>query len=262
MDTIKNLPFFNVVADGIASLNLVRGPTYHRIILELGGTFTKAMITDITAKINGKEFYNITGSRLDSINKYKGIADDASYLTIDFSEIFAKTPGGMYAGGIGTDQGVQSFTLEVTIAGATSPTLASYSIISAPKPMGLIAGLTHHPVTFSAGGKYPIVLPYGPETKHLIKRVHFFHTNMTHLEVKKNGVVIFGELALAVNNFILEEHGKSAQSGLFVYDRVYNDDMTQVLNTSNAKSLEFNPTVSASDTINVYAELVGTLPNF
>lgn len=262
MDITKNLPFFNVVASGIATLNLELGPTYQRIILVLGGTFTKAMITQIICKLNGKAFYTITGSCLDSINKYKGIKDAAGYLTIDFSEITAKTPDGMYAGGVPTAKGVKAFTLEVTIAGATAPTLESYSEISAPRELGLIAGITHHPVTFSAAGKYPIVLPYGPSAQHLIKRVHFFHTNMTHLEVKKNGVVIFGEMPLAVNSFIQGEYGEAPQSGLFVYDRVQSGDMNQVLNTANATMLQFNPTVSASDTINVYAELVGIIENF
>lgn len=259
----KNLPFFNVVASGVASLELELGMTYNRIILELGGTtFTKAMITDIKAKLNGKTFYNITGSRLDDVNEYRGLASDASYLTIDFVEPFAKTIGGMYGGGIGTAQGVSSFTLEVTIAGATAPTLASYSMLSAPKPLGLIMGMVHHPVTFSAAGKYPITLPYGPSAMHLIKRVHFFHTNMTQLEVKKNGVEIFEEITIAVNEFIQGEYEKVPQSGLYVYDPIVNNDLSRVVNTANATSLQFNPTVSAADTINVYAELIGLLANF
>jgi len=264
MITIKNLPFFNVVASGVASLELPLGMTYNRIILELGGTtFTKAMITRIVAKINGKNFYDITGSRLDSINLYKGLAADAKYLTIDFNEPRAKTVGGMGGGAIGTAGGtVSSFTLEVTIAGATAPTLASYSMVSEPQPLGLIMGLVHHPVTFSAGGKFPIVLPHGPRAGHLIKRVHFFHTNMTILEVKKNGLVIFDEMAIAINEFIQEEYKQAPQAGLYVYDPIVTRDVKRVLATANAASLQFNVTVSAADTVDTYAEYIGRIEQF
>jgi len=263
MITIKNLPFFNVVASGVASLELPLGMTYNRIVLELGGTtFTKSMITRIVAKLNGKNFYDITGSGLNSINLYKGLAADASYLTIDFNEPRAKTVGGMGGGAIGTAAGVSSFTLEVTIAGATAPTLASYSMISEPQPLGLIMGLVHHPATFSAGGKFPIVLPHGPRAGHLIKRVHFFHTNMTKLEVKKNGLVIFDEMSIAINEFIQKEYKQAPQAGLYVYDPIVTRDVKRVLATANAASLQFNVTVSAADTVNTYAEYIGRIEQF
>lgn len=263
MITIKNLPFFNVVASGVASLELPLGMTYNRIILKLGGTtFTKAMITRIVAKLNGKNFYDITGSRLDDINLYRGLTADAAYLTIDFNEPFAKTVGGMQGGAIGTAAGVSSFTLEVTIAGATAPTLESYSMLSEPQPLGLIMGLVHHPVTFSAGGKFPIVLPHGPQAGHLIKRVHFFHTNMTILEVKKNGLLIFEDMAIAINEFIQGEYNKVPQSGLYVYDPIVTNDVKRVLATANAASLQFNVTVSAADTVDTYAEYIGRIEQF
>lgn len=263
MLTKQNAPFFNVVASGVASLDLELGMTYQRIVLVLGGTtFTKAMITRIVAKLNGKIFYDITGSRLDSINKYRGLADDANHLTIDFSEPNAKTVAGMYAGGIGTQSGVSSFTLEVTIAGATAPTLASKSMLTEPQPLGKIMGMVHHPVNLSAGGKYPVILPHGPEAAHLIKRVHLFHSNVTALEVKKNGLEIFEDMLVADNEFIQKEYGKVPQAGLYVYDPVVNDDMSRVLDTANARSLQFNTTVSAADTIDVHAEVVGLLENF
>jgi Viral coat protein P2 N-terminal domain len=259
---IKNLPFFNVVADGIASLEMPLGMTYNRIVLQLGGTtFTKAMIARIVCKLNGKIFYDITGSRLDLINTYRGLKQDTAHLVIDYNEPKAKTIGGMYAGAIGTASGVNAFTVEVTISGATAPTLESWSMITEPQPLGLINALVHHPVTFSAGGKFPIVLPYGPNAKHLIERVHFFHTNMTELEIKKNGIIIFEAMATAVNEFIQEDYGKVPQAGLYVYDAVVDNSMKRVLDTSNAQSLQFNTTVSAADTVDVYGEYVTELAN-
>lgn len=259
----KNLPFFNVVADGVASLDLELGATFQKIILVLGGTaFSKAMITNIRCKLNGKMFYEITGSRLDLINTYKGMGVSATHLAIDFSEADAKTLGGMYSGGIGTAAGVSAFTIEVTIAGATAPTLESYSLVTAPQPLGIIMGMVSHPVTLSAAGKFPVVLPHGPEAEMLLKRVHFFNANMTHLEVKKNGLVIFDEVAVAQNTFMALDYGKVAQAGLYVYDPIVDNNVAGVVQTGNAASMRFNPTVSGADTLNIYAEVIGMLDKF
>jgi len=262
MLTLKNLPFFNVVASGVASLELPVGMTYCRIILKLGGTsLTKAMVTRIVGKLNGKIFYDITGPQLDDMNLYKGLTADAAYLTVDFTEMNAKSIGGMYAGAIGTQQGVRSFTLEVTIAGATAPTLESWSQVIEPRPLGLIHACVGHQVSLAASGKYPIVLPYGPEAAHLIKRVHLFHANMTHLTVKKNGIAIFEEMPVAVNEFIQEEIGHVPQTGQFVYDPIYNQDITRAVDTSTAQSMQFDATVSAADTVTAVGEYLAYLPN-
>lgn len=258
---VKNLPpFFNVVADGVASLEIPLGDTYHRITLELGGTsFTKAMITEIKLKLNSKVFYTISGSRLDSYNKWKSISDSASYLTIDFNEIDAKTPGGMFMGAIGTASGVDSFTAEITIAGATAPTLSAMATVSAGQPLGAIMAMVNHPITFSAGGTYPVTIPHGPETDSLIKRVLLFHSNLTSLKVKKNGLEIFEDTSIARNNFLQGEAGKTSQSGLYVFDLPLLNDMSSLLPTKNANTLELWPTVSGSDTVNLYVDMFSPL---
>jgi len=263
MNVKKPLPFFNVAADGLAVLNIEPGETVQRIVLALGGTaFTKAMITLIRLKLNGKVFYETTGTYLDLINKYKGIADDAGFLTIDFSERDAKTLGGMYAGGIATGSGVTSFDVEVTIAGATAPTLEAYLQTTAARPLDYILGMVAHPVTLSAAGKFPVVLPHGPDAAMLLKRVHFFNTYMTSLEVKKNGLIIFDDIPAAANSFMQKEFKKVPQAGLYVFDPIVDNNVTAVVQTANAASMRFNPTVSAADTLNIYAEVIGTIDKF
>jgi hypothetical protein len=258
----KILPFNNVAANSTASVELSKGMTYNRIILKLGGTtFTKALIDNIKCKLNGKTFFECSGSALDLINKYRGLAADDDYLTIDFLEPFAKTLGGMYAGAIGTAKGVNSFTIEVEIGAATAPTLEAWAQVSAPMELGPIAALVNHPVSLSAGGKFPIVLPHGPEAGLLLERVHFFHSHMTTLEVKKNGLVIWEDIDATTLAYMTEEFGQAAQSGLYVYDPVMNRDLKGVVNTANAQDLRFNVTVSEADTINCYAEYFGPLAN-
>jgi hypothetical protein len=258
----KNLPFFNVVGTGVATLNLPLGMTYERIIMVLGGTtFTKDMITDIKCKLNGKVFYQTTGTRLDLINKYKGLANDATHLTIDFTELFARDEVGQSIGAIGTLQGVASFTIEVTISGATAPTLDSYSQLSGPKNLGVVNKMLNYPTSSSVGGKVPIVLPFGVNGGSILKRVYFFHGgNMTGLEVKKNGLVIH-ESTQSVNEFIQKENRKVPQTNLWVYDPIVDNNQSGMVVTADARSMEFNVTLSAADAIMAYGEYVDQLGN-
>lgn len=261
MQIVKNLPFFNVVATGVASLSLPLGMTFERIILELGGTaFTKAMITDLKAKINGKVIWQTTGPKLDALNLYRGLATDATHLVLDFTEIFARDEVGQSLGAIGTAEGVGNFTLEVTITGATAPTLESWSVLSGPKKLGVINKLLSYNVNLGAAGKFPVQLPYGSQGGSIIKRVGFFNANMTELEVKKNGLVIF-DAKKAINEYWQKENKKTPQAGLFVADFVVDNNQSGMLVTADARSMEWNVTVSAADVITVQVEYLDLLGN-
>jgi hypothetical protein len=261
MQILKNLPFFNVVATGVASLSLPLGMTYERIILALGGTaFTKAMITDLKAKINGKVIWQTTGAKLDSLNKYRGLATDATHLVMDFTEIFARDEVGQSLGAIGTAEGVGTFTLEVTITGATAPTLESWSVLSGPKKLGVINKLLTYNQTIGAAGKFPIQLPYGKDGGSIIKRVGFFHANMTELEVKKNGLVIH-DTTKAINEYWQTENQKAPQAGLYVADFIVDNNQSGMLVTADAQSMQWNVTTSAADVITVQVEYLDLLGN-
>lgn len=258
----KLLPFYGVGANTIATLSLDLGMTYERIVFVLGGTtFDASHITDIKAKLNGKLFYQTTGLRLQARNKYVGLFDDATHLTLDFTEIFARDEVGQSIGAVGTAQGVASFTLEVTIGPATAPALSAYAVLSAPKQLGLVCKCLNYPYSSSVGGKVPIRIPFGQQGGSVLKRLYFFHGgNMTDLEVKKNGNVIH-ESNKYVNELIQKEHKKVPQTNLWVYDPIVDNNQSGMLITADALSLEFNVTLSAADSIQVYGEFIDPLAN-
>lgn len=257
----KNLPFLNVVANGVASLQLMLGMTYERIIFVLGGTaLAKAMLTDIKVKLNGKVVMQTTGTRLDTINKYKGIFDAAGFLTLDFTEIKARDEVGQSIGAIPTATGVSNFTIEVTIAGATAPTLESYSQVSGPRALGVIHKMLHYPANFGAGGKFNVPLPYGKNGGALIKRVHLFGATVTGLEVKKNGLVIH-ESVTAINEFLQKEFGRVPQANVYTFDAIQDGNSSQMLVTADANTMEWNLTVSGAGVVDVQVEMLDTLGN-
>lgn len=263
MILIKNLPFTNVVASGVATVSLPVGMSYNRIVLALGGgSFTKAMITDIKVRVNGKVVLQNTGSRLDLINTYRKRGTSASFLVLDFTEPDAKDMGEEYLGNINTAQGVSSLTLEVTISGATTPTLDSYSELGAPAPLGVIAKQILFTNSFGGAGKFGFKIIDIANRGAIVKRVHFNHTgNVTAVEVKKNGIVIFDNIPTAVNTFYQLDYNKVAQTNLYTFDPCLDNNYSNAIRTQDMVSLEFNVTTSAADTVTACTEVLDLLGN-
>lgn len=259
---IKNLPFTNVVANGVASVSLPVGMSYNRILLQLGGTFTKAMITDIKVRLNGKVIFQQTGSRLDLINTYRARGVSATFLVVDFTEPEAKQMAEQYIGNLNTAQGVTSLTMEVTIAGATSPTLDSWAEVGPPAPLGVVAKQILFTTSVSGSGKFPFKLIDVANRGAIIKRVHFAHGGqVSALEVKKNGIVIHDNVTSAVNTFWQLDYKKVAQSNLYTYDPCADNNYTNAIRTNDMVSLEFNLTFGGADTVVATLEVLDLLGN-
>lgn len=260
---IKNLPFNNVSAAGLATVSLPIGMSYNKIILALGGgAFTKSMITNVKVKVNGKTVWENTGSRLDLQNTYRALGVSASYLVIDFTEPKAKTMAEQYLGNINTAQGVSSMTVEITIAGATTPTLDSYAELGPPAPLGLMAKQILFTSSNGGAGKFPLKLIDLANRGAIIKRVHFAHGgNLTLLEVKKNGIVIHDNIPTAVNAFWQLDYLKVAQANLYTFDPCADNNYANAVKTADMVSLEFNPTYSAADTVTAVLETLDVLGN-
>lgn len=262
---VKLPPFQNVVASGIATLAIPAGPTYENLQLVLGGTFTKAMITSIVIKANGRIVWGpITGSRLDSILSYRGQVSTATILEIPFTELKARDRFGELLGAYASALGL-NLTMEVTIAGATSPTLDCYALQSGPRAAGdpsaaAICKLINYPLSFASGGKQYVALHAGNGGGLLLKRLYFFHSNMTALEVRQNGVVI-EEAVDAVNQHMQKQNGKTPQSGLWVWDTCLDWNIDEAIAPVSLQKLELYPTISAADTIQLYAEFVDPVGN-
>lgn len=229
-DTVPLNPFTNVVASGIAICDLrsLFGYTVDRIQLQLGGgAFTKAMITSIQLKANGKVIFDSTGSATDSRMTFRGITANASFLTLDFLELKARTKLGLMAGGLDTTIGIKDLRLEVTIAGATTPTLIGYAEVSLPQLAPEYANLRPliarvHRVTQSIGaaGTFPLQVPHlDPNSGgSIFKRIMVLSANMTGGRVERNGIKEWEVLSTAYNNFQLGEHGRSTVASLFPLD--------------------------------------------
>lgn len=261
---LRDIAFQNVGANNIATAQLKLGRTYERIVLQLGGTtFTKAMITDIQMKVNGKLFWRVTGARLDAMNKYRGLLDDTAFLTIDFTEQDFKTIEAIMLGTFACTQeaGVQSATLEVTIAGATAPTLGMIQQCGEPSVNRTVSRIIWNQIGILGAGQFPVYVPYGRANGGLIKRVWMFHTgNVTELQIKRNNFELFN-MTETQNRFMQREKGKVPQTNLMVFDPIMSNLGSDALNARGTdqgagvvNSLDFMITSTAAGTIDQYVE--------
>lgn len=240
--------------------------TLCRLVLRLGGTtFTKAHIAKIEVLIGSRPVWVVdtvgalaAGTIVDMVNKYKGIFDQATNLTIDFTERDFLTIAAREVGGIDMSRISDDVYVRITLGAATAPTLYAYMFLTPPQGADIDAGqliskMVGIPYSFAAGGTQ--LVPFDPKGA-LVKRIFTTFTgsngtattesNLSKMEVKKNGYTIF-ELLSTDNKFVQQEYRKVPQSGMFVTDFCFDNNLSGALVTADAKALEFRPTFTAAD---------------
>lgn len=270
---IKLLPANNVVANGVATIDLSNliGFTIERIMLQIGGTTSKAVISTIQLKANGKIIWDTTGPRRDAAMQYRSITPSFSFLTLDFSEIRSKTELGQNIGAIDTTLGISNLKLEITLSGGgAGPTINGFAETNRPQidaaqqnTRALISKIHSSTITIGAAGTFSLPVPHlSPQDGgSLFKRICFFSANMTALVIKKNGIVI-EDSTKAMNDFNQAEYRKTPQTALYVFDPIVDDNQSQILNTRDAQTMEVLGTFSAGETITIESELLEPLAAF
>jgi hypothetical protein len=270
-------PFNNVAATALATLDVlgnVGGKVINRIILQLGGTaLTKAMLTTIQLKASdgdrgGKLIFDSTGSRTDSRQQYRGIAANAAFLTVDFSEIRSKTIKGQKLGSIDTRL-LKTLSMEVQITGATAPTLvahaeydeaADYDALYEAVERQLIGKCLQQTYNFAAAGTFPVKLGYGQTGGSLIKRIHFHGATVTGAEVRKNGFIVHQSTSALVT-FLENEYARTPQANIYTVDFIVDGNQSNALNAADAQTMEYYVTVSGAGNVTVELELLDPLGN-
>jgi hypothetical protein len=268
--TRKALPFSNVVATGDATSQITVGKTINNFQLELGGTsLTKAMINMFRLKANAKTIFEGSGTQIDKINAYRGLVTNPAYLDISFEDLTGLDIIDRVVGCLDTSAGIASLNTEVSIAGATAPTLKGILYETARQTdaagnvslyAGLMAKQLRYPFSVASGGQLPLNFPFGAKNGALIKRVHVFHTNMIGATVKEDGIVIH-ESTDAQRQYEQARMGRTPQAGMYTIDFVVDGDMRKAFDTRNASSVEWLFDFSAADNGYIVIEYLDVLGN-
>lgn len=243
MSKIQLEPFQNVSAAGTALMTTTRiwPNTLEYIAITLGGGVapTKAQLTRILIRLGSKPIWDLTGSEIASICAYEGRTATATVLVLSFANWFARSIAEQYIGAIDFGQvGVRDMTFEVTIAGGTTPTLSAIAEVAPPKVLDqasnlLFRALLRNPIAPSAAATFlPLLLNYGQAGGALLRRLWFFSALVTALEIKRDGLDVYEQIPLALNNAILTENfPHTPQANIFVYDSIEDDIESKALTT-------------------------------
>lgn len=260
-------PFQNVVATGIAigDMNKLLGTVLEKMVLTLGGTFTRAMITLIQLKANGKVIFETDGAKIEARSVYNGHTTDATIICLDFMDRRSVTVNARQAGTIdlSAKSGITSLRLEVTISGATSPTLVGVADVSPPTEDPSEAGIRwlmgrSHRVTqvIGAAGQYALAVPHldpaGGGSNY--RRIYIFSSNCTGIKTVREGVTEH-ELTKLQNEACQKDNFKTPQSNLIVFDPVQDGQIQgrtwDTRPSSGVRSAQFYGTFSAGETITI-----------
>lgn len=263
-------PFQGVVGTGIAigDLNKLLGSVLEKLTLNLGGTFTKSMITKIELKANGKVIYETDGSKVDASNSYLGGTAETTFLKIDFMDRKAISANARQAGAIdlSSGSGIANFRIEVTIAGATAPTLTGFADVSPPTNDPTEAGIRalitrRHRLTYVVGaaGQFALPIPHmdpaGGGSNY--RRIYIYSANLTALKTVREGITEH-ELTKAQNESAQKDNFRVPQANLIVFDPVQDGQMQgrtwDTRPASGVRSCQFYATFSAGETITIETE--------
>lgn len=263
-------PFQNVTGTGvaIADMNKFLGTVLEKITLTLGGTFTKSMITKIELKLNGKVVYETDGSKLDASNLYLGATSDVTVLKLDFMDRKAVTVNARQAGAydLSVGSGITSVRLEVTISGATNPTLVGFCDVSPPSNDPAEAGirgllLRRHRATYVVGaaGTFALPIPHldpaGGGSNY--RRLYIYSANLTALKTAREGVTEH-EVTKLQNEASQKDNFRVPQANLVVFDPVQDGQLSgrtwDTRPVAGVRSAQMYGTFSAGETITMETE--------
>lgn len=268
-------PFQNVgaaAATAVCDCNKLLGSVLEKITMTLGGgAFTKAMISSVVLKANGKIIFETTGTNLDAVNLYNGQPTDATILAIDFMDHRARTVNAWQAGSIdlSAKSGITSLRLEITYAGATTPTLVGFADVSPPVDESdknavlaeagirwLIARKHRVTQTIGAAGTFALAVPHldpaGGGSNY--RRIYIYSANCSGIKTVREGVTEH-ELTKLQNEASQKAYFKVPQANLVVFDPVQDGSIQgrtwDTRPASGVRSAQFYATFSAGETITI-----------
>ncbi len=262
-----------VPASGVAvfDLNNLLGTCLESLNLDLGGgAFTKAMITGLILKANNKIIWESDGAKHNTQELFKGYltTDDTARLCINFMEQKARTPMAFQAGAIdlSPSSGITNLKLEVTIAGATTPTLGGVAEVSAINTDPTEANIRYlfkrrhrAPQTIGAAGKFALIVPHMDPAGggSLFQRIGIFTANYTAVQLMWNGSVQL-DMTKAQIEFIQKKAGRTPQAGFlcldFLLDNIQSGRLFDTTPGAGCQSAQVYITLSAGETVTVETE--------
>ena len=170
--------------------------------------------------------------------------------------------------------GVNTFTMETDISGATAPTLDSWvqlrdvaSVVPQngfnPNLRPLIRALISTSLTSSAATEQQYQINVGSGGNSLIKRLFIFSTILTNFRAKRNSLDIYEFVTPALATWLQSDYGKHPQANMYVVDWLADGNQSDTQPTRNPDGTLANYqwllTASGAGTFTVFADVYSIL---
>lgn len=258
---------------GVVILNCPLGPTYEKLKFNLLNGLTVAGIVLVVGKINGKPFFTVKGSDLQTENLYDGLQNPNDLLLFDFTQPNAKSSS---AGGKPTSQAaemlltclpsakMQSLTFEITIDGSAPPGggIECYSQESDPSTNPFVSKQMYAQYAFPVAQDNDIALPVG-SSGGIIKQLFFHQTNfgaagagdVTNVQIRNAGVIIFEGKPSDIESD-QTDYKRVPQPGLLVLDFYLQGLREKLLNTTKSNNVFVRLTTTGPTNWTGYTRLI------
>lgn len=270
---LKLPPFSPVAASVTAVLPQVpQGPTYERIDLKMGGGATPLAaghMTEIRVILGGKKIWTIPGADLLDLNEYFQETSDTAYLSLHFADPTADNFDDYMAGALDTSNPYSNFSIEIDINGTpVNPTLEAYAEVSSPIPKAksyasMFRTLIKSTAAPSSAAAHTLGVPTGSRLGGFIRGVHFFHGQISKLQVHKDSFPLLQEGAVAVVQQAQKKFNRSIQAGLLSFDpmaksKSHRDAVPTIRANGQQSVFQFEATTAAADNIRIYTDMLQT----
>lgn len=272
----------NVGVSQTFTIRVPVGPTYDRIMLEVGGAtnYADTQFTALRVLLNGKviqEFADL--GKLDAINTYHGRVAASGSGTVASPKNFSihfRRPELQAMGNNGKGQSafstvgaerltalrtgdLQTVTIEGTIGAIiTVPFVRAYGIQAdgPPEPLGFIVKIKRN--TYNPAGSGDLeISDWSRGPRYLA--VHFDKSDVTAITHKVNGFAVIDSMPKTVLQREQSEEGRVPVSGLTVLDFAVNGDMDGALVTDGVQDMRTTLTLGSGGSLPAYIEMVSTL---
>ena len=269
---IVDLPSLNAVAvSSVASSSHPVGVRkYHTTFFRYkDGTANQATleaaITNVKVLMNGKEQWNISLARLNSLLALEGYAFQTGLIVIPWSFFKARTPAGEEAFGLGTAD-LATLSVELTISGAAvAPALTGWAEIEdRQEASGIIRKIRTFPSKVCSGaGTFQIQdLPRRPQEAY--RRIHLVAAQASAVKVMVDGVEWFN-MPRIVARALYAKQNLTLQTGWYsvIFDATQqpSDLLPMARNVGGAvvpvQEFRLDITMDAAETFDVVTETVG-----
>jgi hypothetical protein len=240
---LKMNNFSAVGAGQTANLQLATGSFYQELYLE-----TDALAADlkVTLTLNSIKLFELTGTELNMLSDYYGIAKTAGYFSLPISSSHTPELGRRIQTGLNTF-GSDNLVMDVEIK--TGSQLSRLECFAEVRENSGSRGFVRRFHTFSqqvsAAGEVDFT---NMDKKIRIMAAHFASPDMAGLKIERDKRILF-ELSKGRNNFVLKREKRMPQTGYFHFDPTRGNHPVAEAMITQSQDLNFKLEMSAGGQI-------------